>query len=566
MRKPGRASDRRSLIVPEVVIALCLILLVGIPLVKLALVSGEQGWALIVRVLRAPGLPAAVGHSLGLAIAVPLISVPLGSVMALALRGNRVPGATALRVVVILPLVVPQFVLGYSWLQAFGVAGFTDSLLGFHLSGLTGPVGVLVVLVVDAVPLSFLLTTAGSATRAQPELERAARISGATPAAVLRTVTVPLLKPVLVAQFLLTFVSTLEAFAVPQVLGASAGFSTLTTRIYADLTLASNPDAFLDSITLALGLVVLVGVILIPADLALAPGLGTVRTPDNAGSQPDPGRRRRVDVIVGLVIAVYGLLAVGLPTIALCAAAITRAIGLPPTPGNWTLGNFSDAITRPVILALRNSVLLAISAATTLTVLGIVTTVVQRRRVGRALGSLTTLAFAIPGSTIAVGLLIAYGRALSSGLVLIFLAYLGKFWALAHRTTSAAADRIPPTEWQAARTSGAGWPVAAATVWLPAMGSALLGSWLLVFVAALHEVTMSSLLYSFDNQTLAVAVLNSEELGEVGRTAALSVMLTVLILLAALLAVLVIRYSARPRSQVLPPRSLTRVRSLTHVD
>jgi iron(III) transport system permease protein len=180
-----------------------------------------------------------------------------------------------------------------------------------------------------------------------------------------------------------------------------------------------------------------------------------------------------------------------------------------------------------------------------LTALGIVVTVVERRRAGRALGSLTTLAFAIPGSTVAIGLLIAYGRWLSSGLLLIFLAYVVKFSALTHRTTSAVADRIPPAEWQAARISGASWPVAGTTIWLPAMGPALLGSWLLVFVAALHEVTMSSLLYSIDNQTLAVAVLNSEELGDVGRTAALSVMLTLMILSAALIAVLLIRNSGR---------------------
>ena len=539
-------SDRRRPRLPEFLVALCLIVLVAIPLVKLAQVSGQQGWASIVRVLGAPGLLTAAEHSLALALLVPLISVPLGSAMALTLRRSRVPGVTGLRVIVVLPLIIPQFVLGYSWLQAFGVGGFTDTLFGVHWSGLTGATGVLIVLIVDAVPLSFLLTTAALATGTQPELEYAARISGATPMAMLRTVTVPLLKPILAAEFLLTFVSTLEAFAVPQVLGVPAGFSTLTTRIYSDLTLASNPDAFLDSVTLALGLVILVAVVLIPADLVLSPRLRAVRTPGSTGSQEDPGRgRSRIGLVLCLLIVAYGLLAVGMPTIALGTAAITRAVGLPPTPDNWTLANFSEAITQPLMTALGHSVLLGISAATTLTALGIVVTVVERRRAGRALGSLTTLAFAIPGSTVAIGLLIAYGRWLSSGLLLIFLAYVAKFSALAHRTTSAVADRIPPAEWQAARVSGASWPVAGTTVWLPAMGPALLGAWLLVFVAALHEVTMSSLLYSFDNQTLAVAVLNSEELGDVGRTAALSVMLTLMILAAALIAVLLIRNSGR---------------------
>ena len=103
----------------------------------------------------------------------------------------------------VLPLLVPQFVLGYSWTQAYGRAGFTDDLVGLHWSGLTGPAGIVVVLVVDAVPICYLLTTVGLATRAQPELELAARVSGASGWATLRTVTLPLLRPVLAAESVL---------------------------------------------------------------------------------------------------------------------------------------------------------------------------------------------------------------------------------------------------------------------------------------------------------------------------------------------------------------------------
>jgi len=560
VRAPGRLSQGGSaFIVPGVIILLALAGLVGFPLFKLVRVSVEQGWASIDRVLRATGLSAAASHSLILAFLVPLFAVPVGSAMAVILRAVDVPGRVALRVIVVLPLIIPQFVLGYSWTQAYGPAGFTDSLLGFHWAGLTGPVGVLVVLAVDSVPLSYLLTSAALATRAQPELERAARMSGANGWVVVRTVTVPLLRPILAAEFVLTFVAALEAFAVPQVLGTPAGFSTVTTRIYSDLTMAASPDAFMDSVTLALGLVVLAAIILVPADIALGPSLRSIRTPNTAGPQQTHRRQGWAGPAVAVVIAAYGLLAVGMPTIALAAAAINRAVGLPPTPDNWTLRNFSEALSRPVVVALGHSLLLATTAATTLTVLGVLTTIIERTRAGRTLGTLTTLAFAIPGSTLAVGLLIAYGALVREGLTLIFLGYLAKFWALAHRTTSAAADRIPPAEGQAARTSGAHWAAAAATVWLPAMWPALVGAWLLVFIAALHEVTISSLLYSFDNETLAVAVLNSEELGDVGRTAALSVVLTAMILLAALIAWLLVRYFARSRAQPAARRAMIHV-------
>jgi len=68
----------------------------------------------------------------------------------------------------------------------------------------------------------------------------------------------------------------------------------------------------------------------------------------------------------------------------------------------------------------------------------------------------------------------------------------------------------------------------------------------LVFVFAFHEVTMSSLLYGPTSQTLAVLVLNVEQVGDVGTTAALACALTVLVMVpASALAALLRRRSRR---------------------
>jgi iron(III) transport system permease protein len=56
----------------------------------------------------------------------------------------------------------------------------------------------------------------------------------------------------------------------------------------------------------------------------------------------------------------------------------------------------------------------------------------------------------------------------------------------------------------------------------------------LVFLTALHELTVSSLLYTPATQTVAVVVLNSEQEGDVARTAALAVLLTAIVLAAAI--------------------------------
>ena len=70
------------------------------------------------------------------------------------------------------------------------------------------------------------------------------------------------------------------------------------------------------------------------------------------------------------------------------------------------------------------------------------------------------------------------------------------------------------------------------TVMLPLLRPALFGGWLIVFLFAFHELTMSSLLYGPGTDTLAVTILNLQQLGDVGVSSALAVMLTVPLILA----------------------------------
>jgi iron(III) transport system permease protein len=225
----------------------------------------------------------------------------------------------------------------------------------------------------------------------------------------------------------------------------------------------------------------------------------------------------------------YLVLTVGVPLAALVLSSVTRAIGVPPTPDNWTLGHFRQVLTTRTAEALGRSLALAVAAGTLLVVLGGLVAVLERRRTGRTAATLITLTLVLPGSALAVGLLLAYGRWLSGTLALILLAYLAKLWAFAHRPIAGALDRLPPDELRAARVSGAGPLTAVRTVALRPLAPALAAAWLVCFVTALHEVTMSSLLYGPGSETLAVVVLNSEELGRIGPTAALSVLLSALV-------------------------------------
>jgi len=507
--------------------------LVVLPIARLVQVVAQESDGRLDQMLSSPGLGTAVGNTVGLATAVTVLSLPLGIVLALALRRPDLPARRFWQLAMLLPVLVPEFVLAYSWAQAYGRAGFTEALLGLGWPGVLGPAGVVVVMVVSSVPLAYLVVAVGLAARAEPNLERAARASGATALTVLRTVTLPLLRPAIAAAGLLVFVLTLGSFAVPQVMGAPAGFTTITTRIYGNLTLAGDAYSFVEAVALALLLVVFAAAVIAPADALLGPRIRAERVAGGEGA-PVESAGRATSFWAAAGIGCYLILAVGLPMLGLLATAITRAVGVPPSLGNWTLDNFAPVLDQRTFEALGRSLWLALLAATLLTVLGAGVAVLERRRAGRGLATVVTLTVVLPGSTLAVALLLTYGRWLAGTLTLILLAYLAKLWAFAHRPISGALDRLPPDELHAARASGAGLVTAIRTVALRPMAPALLAGWLVCFVTALHEVTMSSLLYGPGSETLAVVVLNTSELGQIGPTAALSVLMTLVVAVPAL--------------------------------
>jgi iron(III) transport system permease protein len=555
MQPRAGASARAGVTVAVLVVVAGLVV---IPLLRLVGVAWSAGLGGLAEVIASPSFGTAVRNTVLLAAAVTLAAVPLGVALALVLRRPDLPGRRAWQVAVLLPVLVPDFVLGYSWTQAYGRGGFTDALLGWNWAWVPGAVQVWLVLVVNAVPVGYLVVAAGLATRAEPLLERAARVSGATRGAALVTITLPLLAPAIAAAAVLVFVLTLGAFAVPQVLGTPAGFRTVTTQIYADLSLGGARESFIEAVTLALLLVVVAVLCVAPVDAVLGRRPRTQRT---AGAEASVSRPTRSGsgrwLAAGL--AGYLIVTVGLPLAALLLASVTRAVGVPPTPGNWGLEHYRDVLTPRTFEALGRSVALAVTAATVLVLLSAAVALIGRGRAQRAVATTLTLTFVLPGSTLAVALLLTYRGWLADTAALILIAYLAKFWAFAQRPLAASVDRLVPEEWLAARVSGAAPLAAARTVLLRSLAPVLLGAWALCLLTALHEVTMSSLLYGPGSETFAVVVLNSQELGRIGPTAALCVVLTLLVAVPAVVLGTVVRHGGRPKPAVAGAPEVARV-------
>lgn len=534
-------GDRTARRLAAAVAVTALAVLIVVPLGELfaaALADGRQALA----GLAGQRLARPLLNTLWTSAVVALVAVTGATAAAWVTERSAAPGRRWLRLGLVLPLLVPPYVSALSWARAYGPAGLSDQLLGVELPGVYGPVGVVAVITVNAMPLAYAIIAATLTVRAEPDLERAARASGANAWTAFRTTTLALLRPALVAAGALVFVSTANAFGVPAILGRPAGFATVTTRIYQDLVLSADPAAFVRVLLLSSLLVILAFVVVGLIDLAVGLRFRAVRTGVPAGGTA-AGRRRWAPAAA---VWAYLVLAVGLPLVALALMALSPAVGVLPTPARWTLDNFAAALGGPARQAAANSLRLAAGAAAGALLLGGLLAAVARRRWTRPLGSAAVLTFALPGSALAVAVLLAYGARLRDTLALILVAYLAKFWAVGHRSLAAGLDAIPPDLLRAARGSGARPAVAARTVMLPLLRPAIAAGGLLVFVLGLHELTMSALLYGPGAETLAVVILNLNQLGDVLATSALAVVLTGLVLAMAAPAMLLQRGRARP--------------------
>lgn len=518
------ADDGRGRLVPVAVAVLIVGAIIGLPVARLVGVAIEDGPATLASALRGPLASRAIVNSLWTAGLVALLAVAAGAAAAFVTERLATRGRVLLRAGMLVPLLVPPFVLAFGWTRAFGPRGLTDQLLGLELPGLYGPLGVVLVVALAATPLAWLVVAAALASRVEPELELAARASGAGPWRTFATVTLPLVRPALFAAAVVTFVFGLNAFGVPAILGSPAGFSTITTRLYQDLAFSASPAAFARATALAATLAV-VAVVAVGAGEALL-GRSSGRRTGATTVSPTAGGSGLAGVVLGTGIVVAAVL----PILAVVLTALTRAVGLPPVPANWTLDNFGLAVADGRFIgALGRSLLLATVAATLVLLLGTLLVAGLRGRQARLGGTALTLGFAVPGSALAVAVLIAYGGLLRDTLLIILIAYLAKFAALGHRQLSGSLDRLPVDLLRAARASGAGPLTTVRTVAVPILRPAIAAAWIVVFVFGLHELTMSTLLYGPGTSTLAVHVLNVQQLGDPTVTAALSILLTMLV-------------------------------------
>ena len=217
---------------------LTLFILYPLAILMVDSVVSDQGITLDVftRILAMPTFTRAITNTLKVGFAVGILSALAGLLFAyvevyVKLRTRFMTGL--FRVVSMLPVVSPPFVLSLSMIMMFGKKGLiTRGLLGIYDNNIYGFWGIFIVQTMTFFPVCYMMLK--GLLNIDPSLEEAARDMGASRWKVFTSVTLPLILPGLGNAFLVSFIESIADFANPMIIGGS--YDTLATTIYLQIT------------------------------------------------------------------------------------------------------------------------------------------------------------------------------------------------------------------------------------------------------------------------------------------------------------------------------------------
>src|SRR5581483_11678574 len=435
------------------------------------------------------------------AIACCLFAAPMGWLVS----RTDMPGRQFIRALVTASFVTPPFLGAIAWeLLAAPNSGLLNQLFRAltgaeqdeHLFNIYTLPGLIFVISCYTFPYVFVLV-ANALDRTPGELEDASSILGASRWYTARRVTIPLVLPALLAGALVAFLQAMTLFGSPAILALPAGFHTMTTKIWSLFQYPPKPEL---AAAASLPLLVLT-VVLLRAEHAI---LGRKGFSVLGGKQGDPrlirlGRCRWPALGLCILVMLNPIL---LPYGALLNATFSRVATQLVTFSNFTLHNiefvlFELSTTR---LALRNTFVLGISAATIGTVLAVVISYVTTRKAifgHRLFGFLATAPVAIPGIVLGVGLFLSYTRppfVLYGTLWILLIAFVTISLPAAYQQMQSALRVVHPELEEASRILGATrlnslWQITA-----PLLRTSVIATWCFVFVGVIRELSAAIML------------------------------------------------------------------------
>ena len=492
-------------------VSFALAVLVALPVLAVGanLFSGGTGetWAH----LMATVLPEYVANSIWLCLGVGIGVAAMGTGAAWLVALNDFPGRRIAEWALLLPMAMPAYVLAYTYTDFLQFVGpvqtglresFGWSKGDYWFPDVRSLSGAIVLFSCVLYPYVYLLVRTAFLERAGGMIE-AARALGLNPWQGFWRVSIPLARPAIAAGMALALMETLADY------GTVAYFAvqTFTTGIYRAWFSLGDRVAAAQLAAALLGFVALL-------ILLERVSRGRARYHDSSG------RRRATRQMLTGWHALLAQIGCAIPVVvgfALPVALLLRlALG--------DVGEQASGFAGRFFVLARNSFTLAALAALLAALLALLLGFAARdgRRLPGLASRIVGLGYAVPGSVIAVGVLIPVtrldhflvgiwqqmtgvnpGLILTGGIAALVYAYLARFLAIALQTMEAGLTRITPSMEAAARSLGSSSGETLRRVHLPLMRGSLLTAALLVFVDVMKELPATLVMRPFNFDTLA---------------------------------------------------------------
>ena len=552
----ARADRRRSVLTAVWVVSLLAILtfLVVYPILTLLLGALTdtnpvvEGFSLshlsvanFITVLINPNVAEALFNTMVACAGGTAIAVAIGLAFSWIVVRTNTPFKRFIAAASILPLFTPPLVAGVAW-----------SILGSPRTGLINTMfkwmhldwrvdfysltGLVVVFGIYYAPYVYMFT-ASALRNMDPSLEEAAEISGASAFATLFSVTFPLIMPAIVSGMLLSFIVMLGIYGIPAVLGAPTNINVLTTYIF-KLTNWS-PPLYNTAAAVAIILMVVTGLLVFMQQKVLSGrSYTTVAGKAYRPRSLDLGPWRWLTF--GLSI-IYLFVVALLPVLALIVAAFRKFMFIRDAASlfdmkQYSLFHFHAIFDNPLTLnSIYNAVEVGVITALAGGVLAFaIGYTIHRSHVPgrRSIDLLSTLPVAIPGLVIGVAYLWAWigiPGGLYGTIWILALAFIARFMPDTVKSLSTSFLQIHRELEEAAWVCGKGMLGTIRTIMLPLASPGVIAAMTLLFVLAIRELGSSLFLYTSHTMVMSVLLLDYYEGGNLGKTAAFSLVQMVLL-------------------------------------
>jgi iron(III) transport system permease protein len=492
-------------------------------------------------------LPRVLWNTLRLVIGVGVGTFLVGTLFAWLVTAFEFPGRRWFDHMLLLPLAIPGFIIGFIYVAALEFAGpvqtfFRDTFgLGrgdYWFPDITAPSGLIFVLTLVLYPYVYILARAAFREQAASTFE-AAQVMGYSRAASFFKLVLPLARPQIAAGTILAMMEAMTDYGTVSFFG----YPTLSERVVViwntEYDLSKAAELSMLMVFVALGMIILER---------------TLRGRAKYYQQGGRGRRPRRMMLAGwkkwgatLACAILLFASFFFPAAQLVSWAAAEIQS--PTVGLW-----QETFTEYTL----NSVILSGSAALIATALALIiaygvrkTSTTGQRFIPRMLSKLVTLGYAMPGAVIAAGVLVfvnpldgpltdfatnnlgwaSPGYVLTGTITALVYAYIVRFMSVGFNSVESSMDKVTPNMEGAARTMGAGsWRVMT-QIHMPLVGTGMAAGAILIFVDVMKELPATLLLRPFGMDTLALWTyfLSSEAWWEAASIPALTIVVVGLI-------------------------------------